>query len=58
MEHFADRNVKGTVCPRCGGSIFPFVGFYAGMIYECKRCGYHGPLALKKIEKLSKKKNV
>jgi len=44
------------VCPKCGGPIFPFVGFNAGMIYECKKCGYHGPLALNVVDQRTIKK--
>jgi predicted RNA-binding Zn-ribbon protein involved in translation (DUF1610 family) len=46
MALSANKKLRKQLCPKCGGPIFPFVGFNAGMIYECKKCGYHGPLAL------------
>jgi ribosomal protein L40E len=46
-----EKKLHKQICPRCGGPIFPFIGFAAGLIYECKRCGYHGPLALNEEDK-------
>jgi len=43
--------IKMQICPRCESPIFPFIGFSAGLIYECKKCGYHGPLALNEVKK-------
>jgi DNA-directed RNA polymerase subunit M/transcription elongation factor TFIIS len=37
-------NTEILLCPKCGDHLVPFVGFRAGMIYDCKTCGYHGPL--------------
>ena len=51
------KRIHKQICPRCGGPIFPFIGFEAGMIYECKRCGYHGPLALNEEDKGKTAKN-
>ncbi|MBS3055646.1 MAG: hypothetical protein J4452_04110 [Candidatus Aenigmarchaeota archaeon] len=46
-------------CSKCGGPVFPFVGFNAGMIYECRKCGYHGPLALNEEKrKISKRRRI
>lgn len=42
---------KTDICPVCGKHMVPYVGFKAGMIYECKSCGYRGPIALKQEEK-------
>jgi|GEM_PF-5102319 hypothetical protein len=28
---------------------------WLGMIYECKQCGYRGPIALSEIKKMKKK---
>lgn len=57
MVHLMNSKKHKQICPKCSGPIFPFVGFYAGMIYECKRCGYHGPLALNEVEKKTKDKH-
>jgi len=45
------------LCPRCGKTLIPYSGFTAGMIYDCKNCGYHGPISMSesKIDDKSKK---
>jgi ribosomal protein L37AE/L43A len=57
MAQIKSKKLHKQLCPKCGGPIFPFVGFSAGMIYECKRCGYHGPLALNEA-KPSKRRRI
>ena len=35
------------MCPKCKSkNIFIWMGAQAGVIYECKDCGYHGPLII------------
>lgn len=34
-------------CPKCGSTrLYYFVGFQAGQIFVCKKCGYQGPLVI------------
>ncbi len=40
-------------CPRCGNKGMNFLP-WLGTIYECTNCGYRGPLALGKIERLDR----
>ena len=50
-EKWTKRRNAG-LCPVCGKHMVPFIGFKAGMIYECKNCGYRGPLTItKKVKK-------
>jgi len=43
------------VCPKCRSrNIFIWMGAQVGVIYECKDCGYHGPLVIEEY-KLPKK---
>jgi len=45
----AARSVK--VCPRCRSkNIFIWMGAQVGVIYECKKCGYRGPLVVEEYE--------
>ena len=41
---------ESGLCPKCGKHLSPYLGFKAGMIYECKNCGYKGPISLKKTK--------
>lgn len=50
MALLTNKKLHKQLCPKCGGPIFPFVGFNAGLIYDCKKCGYHGPLALNEVK--------
>ena len=36
------------LCPICGKHLTPYLGFKAGLIYECKNCGYRGPITVTK----------
>lgn len=38
--------IELTLCPKCGESTAPFLGFEGGLIYDCKACGYHGSLTI------------
>ena len=40
-------------CPKCKSKHLKYLP-WLGEIYECKKCGYRGPLTL---EKLTKRKN-
>ena len=50
------KRKKGVLrCPECGSPrLFYFLGFYAGQIYQCKDCGYRGPLVIEEEAKASK----
>jgi len=40
------------ICPKCGGTnIFLWLGGNLGMIYQCKDCGYRGPVVLEKNDR-------
>jgi len=39
-----------SMCPKCGKHLVPYLGFSAGLIYECKNCSYRGPVSLKKVK--------
>lgn len=43
------------ICPICKGLVYPYLGFKTGMIYQCNKCGYRGPLAIT-VKAKSKKK--
>jgi C4-type Zn-finger protein len=34
-------------CPKCGGKNLNFLP-WLGMIYECRKCHYRGPLTIKR----------
>lgn len=38
----------GPLCPVCEKTLAPRLGFSAGMIYQCRNCGYVGPLSITK----------
>lgn len=42
------KHGPGNLCPRCDKTMTPFIGFRAGLVYECKNCGYRGPISIKK----------
>jgi len=39
------------LCPNCGKHLTPYFGFAMGSIYECKNCGYRGPITMTKEAK-------
>ena len=47
------RISKVALCPLCSSKdIVPYAGFSCGVVWQCKKCKYVGPLY---IEKFSKK---
>jgi uncharacterized metal-binding protein (TIGR02443 family) len=43
--------MAAKICPKCKSlDIFLWLGGNAGIIYECKNCGYRGPVVLEKEE--------
>jgi hypothetical protein len=58
LKKFRSKDMTGPLCPVCRTPLAPRLGFRAGMLYECKKCGYVGPLFVRerlKIKKISKK---
>lgn len=49
-----EEGEKKQECPKCGSTNFTlWAGGTAGMIYQCKDCGYHGPLELEEDFEIS-----
>ena len=54
IERESKRKRGVLRCPECGSPrLFYFLGSYAGQIYQCKDCGYRGPLVIEE-ERASK----
>jgi len=44
------------ICPKCRNpGLHLWMGAYVGMIYECSKCGYRGPICLEAGKKSLKK---
>jgi hypothetical protein len=57
LSKMRSKDMTGPLCPICGSPLFPRLGFRAGMLYECKKCGYVGPLFVRnplKSKKMTK----
>lgn len=51
----SERPTGDLFCPECGSSrLYYFLGFKAGQVYVCKKCGYHGPFVLEDGEMADK----
>lgn len=45
------KNPVAKVCPKCRSkNIFIWMGAQVGIIYECKNCGYRGPLIIEEYK--------
>jgi len=56
LKKMKSRDTIGPLCPRCESFLHPRIGFRAGALYECKNCGYVGPLFVRIPKK--EKRNV